>query len=290
MKLPEEFLPGLWLTQSRFFAAQSGVWVSGRHAVLVDPGMAPDEISAWSTLTHMQGWSVAWVILTHGHWDHVLGAASFPGARVVAQTEYPSVLMREGTELCHQVTAWQHENGFAEKPNFRPPPAEIIFEQGMTLVLEDLQLHCLAAPGHAADALVIHEPSAGVLWAGDMLSNREIPFVSHSLRAYRQTLEMVSTLDIRALIPGHGEPTRDAAEIQTRLENDRTYLARLEETVEAAVKAGCSVGETVDRCAAIPFRQSAKENAHPHQANVESAYLELGGGGDAAHLGWHAQE
>jgi glyoxylase-like metal-dependent hydrolase (beta-lactamase superfamily II) len=290
MKPPDEFIPGLWLAQSRFFATNSGAWVSNRHLVLIDPGMTPDEISAWQMLARVHGWSPDWVILTHGHWDHVLGAASFTSARIVAQAEYPHLLARESPELCRQVVSWQHLNNMSEKPPFRPPSAEMTFEQNMTLHLDGVNLRCLSAPGHTVDGLVIHEPAAGVLWAGDMLSNLEIPFVSHSLRAYRQTLSMLALMDIHVLIPGHGDPTREAPEIRARIENDQAYLAALEERVSEAVNAGCSAEETVARCTDISFRQDAEENAGPHRANVESAFLELGGAGDPAHLGWHAQE
>src|SRR5207237_1298579 len=79
------------------------------------------------------------------------------------------------------------------------------------------------APGHAADQLTLYHPETATLWAADMLSDLEIPFVSHDLDAYQLTLAALASWDIRVLIPGHGHTTTNPQEIQARLSEDIAY-------------------------------------------------------------------
>ncbi len=102
---------------------------------------------------------------------------------------------------------------------------------------------------------------------------------------YERTLERLRGYEVRALVPGHGHPTTDPAEIRTRLDEDRAYLRELRGHVSAAVQAGRTVAEAVAACAAMQYRHPA-ENAQTHQLNVESAYLELGGQADPRRVGY----
>jgi hypothetical protein len=126
------------------------------------------------------------------------------------------------------------------------------------------------------------------LWASDILSDVEIPFISHGLAPFEQTLAHLSTLELRTLVPGHGHAAAAAGEIQTRLAEDKAYLATLREIIARAVRQNKSAAETVALCAAIPYR-FPKDNTGAHQLNVESVYLELGGQADLQKIGWHKE-
>jgi glyoxylase-like metal-dependent hydrolase (beta-lactamase superfamily II) len=64
-------------------------------------------------------------------------------------------------------------------------------------------------------ALVFYNPEHGILISGDALWHRGFGLVMPSevdpeaLPATRRTLEMLATLDVRVVIPGHGEPFAD---------------------------------------------------------------------------------
>jgi glyoxylase-like metal-dependent hydrolase (beta-lactamase superfamily II) len=109
-----------------------------------------------------------------------------------------------------------------------------------------------------------------------MLSDREIPIVAHSLVAYRETLERLSALPMRRLVPGHGQPSADPREIRARLDEDRAYLAELHARVERAVRQGRTRPETLALCAGMNYR-CPESMARLHELNVQAAYLELGG-------------
>jgi glyoxylase-like metal-dependent hydrolase (beta-lactamase superfamily II) len=275
------------VSQSRLYFTNSGLFLSGGEACLIDPGLFPEELEAIAHFLAEQGAKPRAIVLTHSHWDHLLGPERFPGVRVITQANFlKETSAGRAEDLLWQVGEWEEEYGLErEKPFVIPQPSRT-FKRRLTLELGELRLQLVHAPGHAADHLVIYEPGSRTLWAGDMLSDLEIPFVSQSLEAYEKTLEMLATWEVRILVPGHGHPTASAEEIQSRLAEDRAYLAELRERVSQAVAQGLNVGETVRLCAEMAFRHR-EENLGPHRLNIESVYLELGGKADRTRVGWN---
>ncbi|MGQ9477226.1 MAG: MBL fold metallo-hydrolase [Candidatus Bipolaricaulia bacterium] len=265
----------------------SGLFKSGGRACLIDPGIFPEEIAGLKGFLVDQRAEPQAIVLTHSHWDHLLGPEHFPGIRVIAQANYLKEMSgMRAEELLWQVREWEEEHAIERAKPFVIPRPDKTLKRRLTLKLGGLELRLVHAPGHAADHLVVYEPESKALWAGDMLSDLEIPFVSQSLTAYEKTLELISTWEIQTLVPGHGHPTASAAEIQRRLSEDRAYLAELRERVAQAVRRGMNVGETVRLCAEMAFRHR-EENLGPHRLNVESVYLELGGEADRTKVGWN---
>jgi glyoxylase-like metal-dependent hydrolase (beta-lactamase superfamily II) len=275
--------PHLWVAQSRFAQTNAGLWLSRGQACLIDPGVYPDEIAALARFVAGQGVMSRTIVLTHAHWDHILGPERTPGARVVAQAAFSSCVL--GSEGLVWVERWEAREGIVRERPFAAPRPDVVFEDEMTLAVGDLSLHLIHAPGHAADQLVVYHAESATLWAADMLSDLEPPYLAHSLAAYQRTLARLAELEVRLLVPGHGSPTADAKQIRARLSEDAAYLAELRDRVGRAVRTGKTVQETVALCADVRYR-CAEENAGPHRMNVESAYLELGGEVDPTGLGW----
>jgi glyoxylase-like metal-dependent hydrolase (beta-lactamase superfamily II) len=285
--LISEWAPGLWLGQSRFEQTNAGAFVCRGEACLVDPGVYPDELDAWQRFLQTHEIAPRYLVLTHHHWDHILGPERFPGLPVVAHAAYLASV--GGPEGAPEVARRLAEGGSARATPFCVPQPDAVFEDTHALTVGDggLRLTLMHAPGHAPDQLVLYDRAHATLWSADMLSDREIPFVSHNLAAYQQTLERLSALKLRRLVPGHGQPTADPRAIQARLDKDRAYLAELRARVEGAVRAGRSAQATVALCSQMRYRCRAAM-ADLHRLNVESAYLELGGAGDPAAIGWGA--
>ena len=87
-----------------------------------------------------------------------------------------------------------------------------------------LIVHDGHAPGHGAVFL----PGSGVLIAGDMYSDVEIPLLdtvaADPLGDYRSGLERLASVPgVRQVVPGHGH-VGDAAEFRRRLALDSAYL------------------------------------------------------------------
>jgi hydroxyacylglutathione hydrolase len=87
-----------------------------------------------------------------------------------------------------------------------------------------LIVHDGHAPGHGAVFL----PGSGVLLAGDMCSDMEIPLLDtvakDPLGDYRTGVERLASVPgVRQVVPGHGH-IGDAAEVRRRLDLDTAYL------------------------------------------------------------------
>jgi hydroxyacylglutathione hydrolase len=282
---PRALTPDLIVAQSEFFLTNSGAFVSGGEALLIDPCMRPAEIDALAAAVDALGAVPLWLLLTHSHWDHILGPEHLPGVPVLAQARYPVAIAQSANSLRTELGKWEAHTGRERLTPFVPPVPDVLVADDFTLPVGALNLLLLHVPGHAADQLAVYDPASATLWASDILSDIELPLVADNLSAYEATLNRLAVLDLRVLVPGHGTPTTDAAPIQTRLSEDRAYLAELRARVSTALDQGLTPAETVDLCATIPYRLPA-ENASPHRLNVESAYLELGGPGDRRALGW----
>jgi len=264
----------------------AGVLVRGKDALLMDPGLFPDEMDLLRARIFERGASPKYLVVTHSHWDHVLGPEYFPDVPVVQQQESVGVLAEHHARIEHQVTEWERQAGVQRDMPFLMHEPDQTFADRLELQLGDRTIELLHTPGHAPEQLVVYDPNEAVLWAADMLSDIEIPFVMHNLKAYRQTLDRLARLDVAVLVPGHGQPAGGQVEIKARLDADRAYLAELQRRVEAAVAAGRSAAETLSACADVTY-QNRDRNEEAHRLNVETAFIELGGAPDPGHPGWN---
>ncbi len=170
-----------------------------------------------------------WVAFTHGHWDHVLGWPSFPGAEVVASPVLAAAvagdtaLARESLEQAADFDGrWYVERRF---PLAWPPIRPLA--DGERLRIGDATLRALLLPGHSPDGLALLLERPAILFAGDYLSPFEIPFVD-DLDAYRASLRRLVALlgEIDEVVPGHGARLSRAGAIDVA-RADLAYLDAL---------------------------------------------------------------
>lgn len=281
-----QLTPHLWVRPCRSLRYNTGVFIAAGQAALIDPGLFPDEFAAIRGLLAAQNAAPQRVVLTHSHWDHVLGPEQFPGVPVLAHLRYPALVTEAAEDIRFSLAHWEKQHGLTRAAPFQPPAADELVGDTGRFTVGALTVTTQHVPGHAADQLALYDAAAGALWASDILSDTEIPYVCDSLRAYQRTLAELAGWDLRVLVPGHGTPAADPAEIRARFAHDRAYLDELGERVAAAVAAGRTVEETVAACAEMDMRLKA-QSQFDHQLNVESVYLELGGAADARQVGWN---
>ena len=271
----------LLVRQSKYLHYNAGAFVSGDEACLVDPGLLPEEIEG--LLADVGDRSLRYVVLTHADWDHVLGPEHLPQARIVAQAAYLDDLDPEGIRA---ILAQQDAHaGVTRARPFEPPVPAITFDDVLELPLGELELRLEHAPGHTASMLTIYEPGEACLWAADVLSDVELPSIIHDLESYARTLARIAELELRTLVPGHGNATSDEAEIRRRLDEDRLYLDQLRHAVADTVASAMSLEEAVEACASVGPRRS-EDDALMHRLNVEKVYADLGGDADRGEVGF----
>ena len=120
-----------------------------------------------------------------------------------------------------------------------------------------------------------------ILFAGDHLSDREIPFVGDSIAAYRDTLAHVRSLTLRGeietLVPGHGEIC-GREQILERIEEDADYLVRLDAWVRETRRSVDTIEGLMERCDEVVYRKGAgnPDIEAEHRTNVAGFARALG--------------
>jgi glyoxylase-like metal-dependent hydrolase (beta-lactamase superfamily II) len=220
-----EIADGVFVTMSSFAMTRSVV-VAGADGscLIIDPGVTVAEIVALAELLTARGLRAAVGWATHPHWDHVLWHSSLgdvpryaaPAAVAITQTERDGMV--EGVER----SAPGHDLSLFGR--LVPHDADSIAWDGPRA---ELVVHDAHAPGHGAVLL----PDAGVLVAGDMLSDVEIPLLDTEaddpMGDYRTGLARLAAVPrVRQVVPGHGN-VGDASEFGRRVAADTAYLDRL---------------------------------------------------------------
>ncbi|WP_300608591.1 MBL fold metallo-hydrolase [Trebonia sp.] len=229
-----EVAPGVFVATARQYTTTTTV-VAGADGgcLVIDPAVTPadlDALAAWLSargLRPVAGWS------THPHWDHVLWSRSL-GADVVRYAT-PRAVAAAARELHSSLGDVDRSAPGHDLTLFaRLEPllgAEIAWDGPRAVVVA----HEAHAPGHGALFL----PETGVLVAGDMCSDIEIPLLdigaADPFGGYRAGLGALAALPrVRVVVPGHGH-VGHAAEFRRRVAADFGYLD--------AVEAGHDVGD-----------------------------------------------
>jgi glyoxylase-like metal-dependent hydrolase (beta-lactamase superfamily II) len=217
--------PGIQVAQGYDFSDLAFITTSG-GVVAIDAGTSQDRVkAALGDLDLPAGHAISHLILTHAHWDHIGGAGALrgPGTRVIAQAGFPAGL----------------ERAQGDRPRFRyftgaagsvPPhvvPDQLI-SQRTALTVGGTELVLYPTPGgETSDALMVHLPASGVLFAGDVL----MPYLGQpfagegSPDGLLETLAFIGRLRPRLLIQGHSTLTElFTAEAVTGLEAALTKL------------------------------------------------------------------
>lgn len=180
--------------------------------VLVDTGYvrhAPLTLALVASARGIGDAPLAAIVNTHCHSDHIGGNAA-----LAAKYRCP-VYVPEG-EAPH-VRAWDERalwlDWAGQRADRFTPAGEI--RPGERHVWGDLEWLAIAAPGHDMGALCFFDAEHGVLLSGDALWQHGFGLVMPpeiepgALAATRATLDTLARLDVRTVIPGHGEPFAD---------------------------------------------------------------------------------
>lgn len=270
------------------FSYNAGLYTSHGRAILIDPGMTRDEIKNIHKFLEDSCLKSEGIILTHFHWDHILGVNNFGITDIYTHKRFPGELEDHRQATYRSIKKWAIEANEETLSLEKFPVPNHLMDDGNHLTVGGSNLLLLHSPGHTMDHLSVFDDKSGVLWAGDILSDLEIPFISGSILSFQSTLEKLVDLEITTIIPGHGSPTHDQGEVHKRLDEDLEYIYILRSSTEAAICKGLSMEETVKSCRNIPIR-FPEDNLTAHEWNIESAYRELGGVTGIIPVGWQKE-
>lgn len=226
---------GVLTHQSEFMQSNAVIVHGAAGVLLVDAGITADELSGIANELVERGLDVAAGFSTHPHWDHLLWHPAFGdvprygtarAAAVIqsrlADPEWPAMVAgMMPPELVGRVPL----DGTFGRITGLPEGAHHVDWDGPAVRVVE---HTGHAPGHAA--LLIE--SAGVLVAGDMLSDVLVPILNgmspDPVGDYLVSLQLLEDAAAAAtlVIPGHGS-IGDAADLAERIALDRAYVTAL---------------------------------------------------------------
>jgi hydroxyacylglutathione hydrolase len=222
-----EVTPGVLVATSSYDQTTTTVVVGSAGSggcLLIDPAVTVAELARLAADLRERGLQPAAAWSTHPHWDHVLWSRDLGRAPRYATPAAAAFTRAERAELARDTQRSAPGHDFLLLGRLTPLDAATISWDGPeTQVIA----HNGHAPGHGALFL----PGAGVLIAGDMCSDVEIPLLdltaADPLGDYRTGLErLASVTGVRHVVPGHGH-AGDAGEFQRRLAADAAYLDAL---------------------------------------------------------------
>jgi len=190
------FLDGLLGSNTHVYAASNG------EAMLVDCGVPVHEVAAFC---EAHGLCVRFLVLTHGHYDHVgyLDAyrEQFPAARVVCHEDELRVLRDPTANL----SAY-----FGEACDLSQGVDTLREGDVLTLGTGEgaEQFTVLHTPGHTCGCMCLYNEAARVMFTGDVLfamgyGRVDLPTASPS--AMRASLARLQQYQGVTIYPGHGD-------------------------------------------------------------------------------------
>jgi glyoxylase-like metal-dependent hydrolase (beta-lactamase superfamily II) len=180
-----------------------------REAIVVDPGENVSEILARLAAHSL---TLKQIVVTHGHIDHVGGAA-----RLKRLTGAPVFLNQHDLP---QLAIMETQAGWLGVPPPEVAPPDASADDGARLGLPNLPAEVLHTPGHTEGSICLYFAPQQLLIAGDTLfagsiGRTDLPG-GDGRKILRSIRERLLTLpDPVLVVPGHGETTTIAAERAT---------------------------------------------------------------------------
>lgn len=184
------------------------VWDDSLSCAFVDPGCSsPAEIAELTSFVSKHGLTPACIMLTHGHFDHILGVAELSktyGGLPVYMNPADKFTLESNEYFCRCFGA--------------PLPAAFEttdIHEGETIKIGSLDFEVIETPGHTVGGVCYYERNEKTLFCGDTLFAGAIGRTDHPGGDYdtimKSILEKIVTLDGDVtVIPGHG-PCSDIA-------------------------------------------------------------------------------
>jgi len=174
-----------------------------REAVVIDPGDAERLVSA----LEQRRASCAAILITHGHWDHLVGVAG-----LAAATSSPVHMAADERMLLEDATRWAP--AFAQLQPYAP---DVLLAGDETLELAGVTFQTLRVPGHSPAHLAYY--AEGCLFSGDVLFAGSVGRTDLPGASWDRLVESIRTLADRfppdtIVYPGHGPETTLGTELE----------------------------------------------------------------------------
>ena len=231
--------------------------------VVIDTAMKDLAEEARQLLTAENHGPIKYIILTHGHADHIGGISLWkePGTQIIAQRNYVElvnyVARLEGFFAPRNAAAFNRPPGpvgpWAGNYGAKIEPT-IFFDEHYEFTLGGVKFELLSTPGETPDHLTVWIPAYKAAFIGDNYAGVGIPepMSFPNLYALRGTkprwaldwirsIDKVLELKPEIVLNGHGEPIYGNAEITRRLTRYRDAIQYVHDEVVKGMNSGKDV-------------------------------------------------
>lgn len=178
------------------------LWDAEGVAVLVDPGGDPSEALGFA---EEKGLEIEWILLTHGHGDHIggLDEARIRSRKGVAIHHADAPMLTSPEENLSRWMGSPVKSGAADK----------VLEDGEIFWAGSIEVRVIHTPGHTAGSscFLLRDGAKELLVSGDTLFARSVgrtDLPGGSEKELKSSLVKLAALgDTLPVLPGHGPET-----------------------------------------------------------------------------------
>jgi len=242
--------------ETKYPGANVGCVITGQGPVIIDTPMLPEEARDFcEQLQQLSSKEIAYLIYTHQHFDHVMGAA-FLTKRTIAHNGAISGIKYLETNLAKEITLFFPDLYQERKETFDNLEIvlpQITFSSELRLYMDDRTLEMTFVGGHSSASIVIYVPEDRVLFAGDNIVTGQLPFTANCrFGPWIELLRHIEEMEIDTIVPGHGDIC--GPEVTRKI---RLYFEEMRDRVRSLVDAGVPKAEVLQRidlndCLPIP--------------------------------------
>jgi quinoprotein relay system zinc metallohydrolase 2 len=251
--------------------ANIGFIIGDEAVAVIDPGGSFVEGSALrAAIRAHTDQPIRYVILTHVHPDHILGAAAFRDDHpdFVGHAKLPGALAQRGDYYLRRL----HSALGDEANGTEVVPPTVLVSDKLDLDLGHRRLALQAhGPAHTDNDLTIFDQTTRTFWVADLLFVDRIPVIDGSLIGWLKQLDELTAIPADRAVPGHGPVS---VEWPAAAEPERRYLAAVAHDTRAAIKAGIGIANAYRRVANSERGKWLLFDEY-HPRNVTASYKEL---------------
>ena len=222
----------------------TGVIVGDDGVMVIDaqatPKMAREVIRRIRKVTSKP---IKYVVLSHYHAVRVLGASAYKAQQVIASDATLELIRERGKQdMASEIGRFPRLfRGKESIPGLTWPT--MVFHDRMVVMMGKLEVHLIhAGRGHTAGDTIVWIPSQKVLFAGDLVEYKAGIYTGDAhLADWPATLDRLSELKPRALVPGRGPALKTAAESRKAIRFTQDFVRGLLDTAKIGVRAGLSL-------------------------------------------------
>ncbi|NDP58657.1 MAG: MBL fold metallo-hydrolase [Oxalobacteraceae bacterium] len=221
-----EPLPATMQVFERGWLSSNNILFTGTQTALVDSGYLTHAPQTLALVQHaLQGRPLDLLVNTHLHSDHC-------GGNALLQQHYDCRTVIPASEA-GKVRDWDEDalSFIATGQQCARFGFDATLSAGQTIRLGDMDWQALGAPGHDPHSLILYCPAERLLISADALWENGFGVIFPELDGEsgfaeaRATLELIATLDVRLVIPGHGAPFADIGKALATAFSRLDYLA-----------------------------------------------------------------